>query len=90
MEGSPKWVSGAWATVWGSKNASKSVGGVAKMGQQGLGTYSGLQKCIDIRGRGGKMGKQGLNTYSGIEKCVEIPGRGGKNGKAGSVHLFGA
>ena len=36
------------------------------MGKQGLYTYSGLQECIEIRGRGSKNGKAGPVAVAGM------------------------
>ena len=60
----------AWPLIRGCKNAWKSVGGVAKMGKQGLYTYSGLQECIEIRGRGGINGKAGPVAVAGMAVAV--------------------
>ena len=72
------------------KNVSKSVAEMAKIGKQGLYTYSGYENASKSVGGVAKIERRGLYTYSGLQKCFEIRGRGGKNGKAGPGRLFGA
>jgi hypothetical protein len=54
------------------------------MGKQGLAAYSGLQKCIEIRGRGGKNGKVGPVHLRGARKMHRNPWEGWPKWESGA------